>query len=156
MRRIGISEFRDRATRFLAGREVLAIERHGKLVGYYVPVATDESGVRVAIRRLRDEVRERHAPLAALIRRRRAEILKTAERYGARNVRVFGSVLHGEDKPGSDLDLLVDFDAGRSLLDLIGLSQDLAAMLGRKVDVVTAAGLKPWVRDRILAEAQPL
>jgi uncharacterized protein len=90
------------------------------------------------------------------IRRRRADILRLGERYGASNVRVFGSVARGEARSGSDLDLLVEFEADRSLLDLIGLELDLRDLLGSHVDVATVASLKDRHRPRVLAEAVPL
>ena len=86
----------------------------------------------------------------------RQEILRIAAGHGARNVRLFGSVARGEDHGSSDVDFLVDMEAGRSLLDLIGLGQDLEALLHRKIDVLTDASVHPAVRDRILTEAQPL
>ena len=87
---------------------------------------------------------------------RRNEILKIAASHGARNVRLFGSAARGEDRPDSDLDLLVEMESGRSLLDLVGLGQDLEELLRRKVDVVTDAGIHPVLRARILADARPL
>ncbi len=90
------------------------------------------------------------------LHKKRQEILHIAERYGAHNIRVFGSVARGEDQPESDLDLLVDMASGRSLLDLVGLGQDLEELLDRKVDVVTDASLHPALRDRIRAEARLL
>lgn len=67
----------------------------------------------------------------------RQDILRVAAQHGARNVRLFGSAARGEDRPGSDLDLLVDMESGRSLLDLVALGQDLEELLHRKVDVIT-------------------
>ena len=87
---------------------------------------------------------------------KRQEILQIAARRGARNIRVFGSTARGEDQPESDVDLLVDMASGRSLLDLVGLGQDLEELLARKVDVVTDASLHPALRGRIRAEARPL
>ena len=87
---------------------------------------------------------------------RRDEILGIAARHGARNIRVFGSVARGEDHPSSDLDLLVDMEADRSLLDLVALQQDLEALLRRSVDVVTGASVPHALRDRILADSRPL
>lgn len=69
---------------------------------------------------------------------------------------MFGSEARGEAGPDSDLDLLVDMDPGRSLLDLAGLGQDLEDLLGRRVDVVTERSLNPRLRVSILADAQPL
>ena len=79
-----------------------------------------------------------------------------AARYGASNVRLFGSVARGDDRPQSDVDLLVEMAPGRSLLDLVGLCQDLESLLKRTVDVLTDASLHPALRERILAEARPL
>ncbi len=94
-------------------------------------------------------------PIEMLHAHRRA-ILELATRHGARNVRVFGSIARGEDRPDSDVDLLVDVEPGRSLLDVIALEQDLEALLGRPVDVQTDAGLSPYLQQRILAEAAAL
>lgn len=90
------------------------------------------------------------------LKNKRAEILRVAEQHGARNVRVFGSVARGEARPDSDLDLLVDLDPGRSLLDLGGLLMDLESLLGCRVDVVTEPGLRPRIRERVLREAMLL
>ncbi len=87
---------------------------------------------------------------------KKQEILRIAATHGARNLRLFGSVVRGEDHPDSDLDLLVEMEAGRSLLDLVGLGQDLEDLLHRKVDVMTDTSLHPALRARIFAEARPL
>jgi len=94
--------------------------------------------------------------LDALRSERRAEILRLAEGRGARNARVFGSVARGEATEGSDLDLLVSWEPGCSLLDHAGLVQDLQELLGVKVHVGTEKSLHWYVRDRILCEATPL
>lgn len=86
----------------------------------------------------------------------RQDILRVAARHGARNVRLFGSAARGEDRPGSDLDLLVDMESGRSLLDLVALGQDLEELLHRKVDVITDSSVHPAIRPHILADARPL
>ena len=90
------------------------------------------------------------------LRRHRDAILSVAVRHGARNVRVFGSVARGDARPDSDLDLLVDLEPGRSLLDHVALIQDLEDLLGRKVDVVESQALHWYIRDRVLAEAVAL
>ena len=90
------------------------------------------------------------------IDRNREEILRIAAHHGARNVRVFGSVARGEDRSDSDLDLLVEMEDERSLLDLVGLEQDLEALLQRKVDVLTDESIHPALRQRITAEARAL
>jgi predicted nucleotidyltransferase len=86
----------------------------------------------------------------------RDAILAAAAAHGARNVRVFGSTARGEAGAGSDVDILVDLDANRSLLDQVGLKQELEELLGCKVDVVVEGGLSPYLEDRILSEAVPL
>ena len=91
-----------------------------------------------------------------LIRKKRSRILAIARRHGASNLRIFGSVARGEAGPESDLDLLVDLEPGRSLLDHIALIQDLEEALGCQVDVVTERALKERYRERILGEAVPL
>jgi len=91
-----------------------------------------------------------------LLKAKREEILRIAARHGAVNIRVFGSVARGDARPDSDVDFLVDLEPGRSLLDLGGLLMDLQDLLGRNVDVVTERGLRPRIRDRVLAEAMAL
>lgn len=86
----------------------------------------------------------------------RTEILQLAREHGAHNVRLFGSVARGDDQPDSDLDLLVEMEPGRSLLDHIALKQDLEDLLGREVHVVTEALLHPRLRERVLREAVAL
>lgn len=86
----------------------------------------------------------------------REEIRRIASAHGAGNVRVFGSTGRGEQGAASDLDLLVDMAEGRSLFDLIALSNDLEESLGVEVDVVTEASLSPYMRDRVLDESVAL
>lgn len=91
-----------------------------------------------------------------LLQSRREEILGLAERHGAHNVRVFGSVARGAARPDSDVDILVDMEPGRSLFDLGGLLFDLQTLLGVDVDVVTEKGLRQRIRAQVLQEAVPL
>ena len=84
------------------------------------------------------------------------EIKRIAAEHGARNVRVFGSRRRGNFRTTSDLDLLVEMSDGRSLFDLIALSNELGDMLGIKVDVLTEGSLSPYLRERVLTEAVPL
>lgn len=91
--------------------------------------------------------------LGELLTAKRKEILRIATKYGARNVRVFGSVSRGEADEASDIDFLVEMESGRSLLDLGGLQAELEQSLGRRVDVVTEKGLKVRIRGRVLSEA---
>jgi uncharacterized protein len=90
------------------------------------------------------------------LRAQRADILRVADRWGARNVRVFGSVARGDAQQPGDVDFLVEFAPDRSLLDHGGLLNDLEALLGVPVDVVSERGLRPRFRERMLREAQPL
>lgn len=87
---------------------------------------------------------------------RREQILSLAAKRGARNVRVFGSVARGDNDADSDVDFLVDMEPGRTLFDLSGLLLDLESALGTSVDIVTERGLRPRIRERVLAEATPL
>ncbi len=91
-----------------------------------------------------------------VIREKRDEILAIAARFGARNVRVFGSVARGEADDDSDVDLLVVFDESTSLLDHAAMLLELEALLGRRVDVAPETCLRPRGRERILEEAVPL
>ena len=90
------------------------------------------------------------------LKEKRQEILRIAAEHGALNVRVFGSVARGEADETSDIDFLVELEAGRSLLDLGGLQYDLQALLDCPVDVVTERGLKARIRERVVREAAPL
>ena len=87
------------------------------------------------------------------IREHRSEILDRASQHGARNVRVFGSAARGDAGPASDVDLLVEMDPGRSLLDFVGLWQELEDLFGLKVDLVSEGGISPYLREQILSEA---
>jgi predicted nucleotidyltransferase len=90
------------------------------------------------------------------LKEKREAILRIAAKYGARNVRVFGSTARRTTTELSDVDILVDLEPGRSLLDQIGLQQELEELLGRDVDVVVEGGISRYLEERILAEAVPL
>ncbi|OCR02927.1 DNA polymerase subunit beta [Oscillatoriales cyanobacterium USR001] len=90
------------------------------------------------------------------LQQKREQILHLAAEHGASNVRIFGSVARGEEREDSDVDFLVELESDRSLLDHIGLIQDLEDLLGRKVDVATVKGLREYFRERILNQAIPL
>lgn len=94
--------------------------------------------------------------VADLLNEKRDEILRIAERHGARNVRVFGSAVRGEASEESDLDLLVEVGEQTSPWFPAGLVDELEQLLGRPVDVVTEDGLYWLIRRRILREARPL
>jgi predicted nucleotidyltransferase len=90
------------------------------------------------------------------LKRQKSAIVRVAERHGAQNVRVFGSVATGESSSHSDIDFLVDLEPGRNLFDLGGLRADLRDLLDAEIDVLEARCIHPYVRDRILKEAVPL
>lgn len=96
-------------------------------------------------------------PTLQRLRDRRDEIAQIGARYGVSNIRVFGSVARGEEAAGSDLDLLVDIERGRSLLDLAGFHLDIQDLLGCDVDLVTdGPHLRSRFRDRVRQEAVSL
>lgn len=87
---------------------------------------------------------------------RRGDIVAIVARHGGRAARVIGSVARGESGPESDVDILVQLEPGRTLLDQAAIQLDLEEMLGRRVDVVTERGLRASIRDRVLREALTL
>ena len=91
-----------------------------------------------------------------MLQSKRGAILSLAAEHGASKVRLLGSLARGEASPGSDVDLLVAMEEGRSLLDLVAFWQDVEELLGCRVDVITDGGVSPYLRDRIYAEAVPL
>ena len=93
-------------------------------------------------------------PDLALLRAKRQEILRLAARHGASNVRIYGSVARGAAHPTSDIDVLVEFERGRSLVDEVELQQELELLLCYRVDL--AEEVHHAIRDRVLAEALPL
>lgn len=91
------------------------------------------------------------------LQEKREEILQVATKHGAFNVRVFGSVVRGEETSRSDIDFLVDYDRDKTTPWFPGgLLMDWQDLLGRKVDVVTESGISPLIRERVLSEAKPL
>ena len=94
--------------------------------------------------------------MTRLLEQHRTAILGIAAKHGARNVRVFGSMARPGATETSDVDILVDLAPGRSLLDQVGLQQELEELLGKKVDIVVEGGISPYLEERILAEAVPL
>ena len=88
------------------------------------------------------------------LKTKRNKILQLADKYGAKNLRVFGSFARDEDLPESDIDFLTDMEG--SLLKRIALIQELEDLLGRKVDVMTERTLHWYIREKIINEAVPL
>lgn len=92
--------------------------------------------------------------MADVIRQRREKIMQLADKYGAKNIRIFGSFARGDSNSESDADFLVNMEG--SLLRRIAFIQDLEDLLGRKVDVVTDKSVHWYVREKIMKEAVPL
>jgi hypothetical protein len=95
-------------------------------------------------------------PPSHALQRHREAVRRLIERSPVRNPRIFGSVLRGEDKEGSDLDLLVDPTPGTTLFDLGGLQEELETLLGVPVDLLTPEDLPPRYRAKVLSEATPI
>jgi len=93
---------------------------------------------------------------SVVLEMKRAAVREAESRYRAANPRVFGSVVHGTDQDGSDLDLLVDALPGATLFDLGGLQDELESLLGIHVDVLTPGDLPMKFRAQVLAEARPV
>ena len=91
-----------------------------------------------------------------MLEMKRIAVRETVGRFRTTNPRVFGSVLHGTDHDGSDIDILVDALPGATLLDLGDLEAELQSLLGFDVDLLTPGDLSPQFRAKVLAEAQPV
>jgi predicted nucleotidyltransferase len=94
--------------------------------------------------------------LSEIIKNKREEIIRIAQSYGARNLRLFGSLARGEGTGKSDIDLLIDLSPRTSLLDIIAIKQEIEELTGCKVDLVTPASLSPYIRNQVLKDAVPL
>jgi predicted nucleotidyltransferase len=90
------------------------------------------------------------------VKKKRSEILSIAIRYGGKNVRLFGSIARGTATESSDVDILLEMERGRSLLDLVAIKQELEDLLGNQVHLVTESSLSPYLRDEVLKEAVAL
>lgn len=95
-------------------------------------------------------------PVGQRVRRKRRELVSAAAAHGVTNLRVFGSVARGQDRPDSDVDLLADLPAGMSLFGLARVQEELEAIAGARVDLIPAADLKPAVRARVAPDTVPL
>jgi prevent-host-death family protein len=174
------NKFADLLGRVGYGGEVVIVERSGKPMAVIIPVDMYEA----LVGQQRDHITPvgrvseptatvyqttpqqagsdasrgvRSSPAAIeWLKAKREEILSIADRYGARNIRVFGSAARGQATSTSDVDILVDLEPGRSLLDLGGLLDDLQRLLGCSVDVVTPNTLRDSIRQKVLREAVPL
>ena len=94
--------------------------------------------------------------IAAAINEKRETILRIAAKHGATQVRLIGSVARGEDRPESDIDLLVTWRNGTSLLDQAALILELESLLGRRVDIASDGWVKPSIRESVYRDAIPL
>ena len=94
--------------------------------------------------------------IKAVLEKKREDIFRLAAKYGAFNVRIFGSAVREEEVPESDIDLLVELEPERSLFDLGGLQDELQSLLGCEVDIVTEKGLHWYIRDQVINEARQL
>ncbi|MGQ9908061.1 MAG: nucleotidyltransferase domain-containing protein [Candidatus Flexifilum sp.] len=127
----------------------------------YPEISADD--IRAALEYAAREI-ERHPPAPEIrrpytlddLRRHRDAILRIAAEHNASNVRVFGSVARGDARPGSDVDLLVQFDQGATLWERLGLPDQISHLLGCKVDVSDEQALRPEVRPEVLKDATPL
>lgn len=95
-------------------------------------------------------------PLLESLLDKRSELIAAARRHGASNIRLFGAVVRGEETASSDVDLLVDLAEERGFDDYLALAEELEALIGRKVDLVTSRGVSPFLRPLIEREALPL
>ena len=103
----------------------------------------------LGLRRPPTRLRRLSGPVGRRVRRHRQDLISAAAAHGIQNLRVFGSVARGEDRPDSDVDLLADLPPGLSLFGLGRVEAELEAILGTRVDLIPAADLKPGVRKRV-------
>ena len=103
----------------------------------------------LGLRRPPGRLRRLSGPVGRRVRRHRKDLIATAAAYGVSNLRVFGSVARGEDRPDSDVDLLADFPPGLSLFGLGRVEADLEGILGARVNLIPAADLKAGVREQV-------
>ena len=102
----------------------------------------------LGLREMPRRLRRLSGPVGRRVRRYRHDLVAAAAAHGVRNLRVFGSVARGEDRQDSDVDLIADLPPGLSLFGLARVESDLEAILGSRVDLIPAAGLKASVRER--------
>ena len=118
------------------------------------PVFDELASILKTLRGLKNnQVKDERHEMDALVETNRQQILKLARDNGVRNVRVFGSMARNDAGPDSDLDLLVELEAGKSGLALGGFLADVTELVQRKVEVVTEKSLHPRLREKVLHEA---
>ena len=104
----------------------------------------------LGLRHQPNRLRRLSGPVGRRVRRHRHDMIAAAAAHGVRNLRVFGSVARGEDRPDSDVDLLADLPPGLSLFGLGRVEADLETILGTRVDLIPAGDLKPGVSERVM------
>ena len=82
------------------------------------------------------------------------KIVQILKNQGARKIAIFGSYVRGEEKPESDIDIIVEFSERKSLLDLVGIEQELSDAVGMRVDLLTEKSISPYLIDRIKKEME--
>ena len=97
-----------------------------------------------------------HRTAEEVLEKLRAELPELQRRYGVRSLGLFGSVVRGEERSTSDIDILVEFDRAPTFFQFIALEDELSRLLGAKVDLVMKSALKPRIGERILAELLPV
>jgi predicted nucleotidyltransferase len=112
--------------------------------------------VSLAIRGLHFVTDVRVNPLRELVEAHRDEIQAIVARHGGRSIAIFGSVARGDERPGSDIDFLVELEPDARPIEILSIGVELEDALGVKVDVGTPASLRAHLRDEVLAEALPL
>jgi hypothetical protein len=95
-------------------------------------------------------------PLLDDLIQKRSAVLAIAARHGASNLRLFGSVVRGQERPDSDIDLLIDMAEDRGFDDYLALAEELERLVGRRIDLITARSLSPYFRPFIEAEVRQL
>ncbi|MBM3562620.1 MAG: nucleotidyltransferase [Alphaproteobacteria bacterium] len=88
-------------------------------------------------------------PLLDTLLEKRADLLRAAARHGASNLRLFGSVARRAETPSSDVDILIDLAEDRGFAEFLALAEELEALIGRKVDLVTSRGISPFLKPLI-------
>ncbi len=88
-------------------------------------------------------------PLLDTLLEKRADLLRVAGRHGASNLRLFGSVARRAETPSSDVDILIDLAEDRGFAEFLALAEELEALIGRKVDLITSRGISPYLKPLI-------
>jgi predicted nucleotidyltransferase/DNA-binding XRE family transcriptional regulator len=151
-KRVGLSQV-DLAARAGVTQSVISAYESGQRQPSVPALArlVDATGfeLTLGLRKPPGRLRRLSGPVGRRVHRHRKDLVAVAAGHGVSNLRVFGSVARGEDRPDSDVDLLADFPPGLSLFELGRLEDDLEAILGTRVDLIPAADLKPGVRERV-------